>query len=135
MRAAMMVPFLMLAACATTAGAPPALDGTRWQLASAEGGGPLALAEARAVTAEFTADRAAGFSGCNQYSGPYTLEGSTLSVGAVIATKRGCLGPGSQIERAWFDLLAQPLQVAREGEALVLRGSGVAVRLEPAPAR
>jgi len=134
MRAAMAFPLLLLAACATTASAPPALDGTRWRLASADAG-PLAQEAAREVTAEFTGDRAAGFSGCNQYTGPYTLSGSTLTVGAVVATKRGCLGPGSEIERAWFDLLAQPIEVASEGEALVLRGGGVSVRLEPAPAR
>lgn len=129
-----MFPLLLLTACATTAAPPPALDGTRWKLASADGG-PLAMDEARQVTAEFTADRAAGFSGCNQYSGNYTLSGTTLNVGPVVATKRGCIGPGGEIERAWFDLLAEPVQVAREGEALVLRGGGVAVRLEPAPAR
>lgn len=134
MRAAAMFPLLLLAACATTASAPPELQGTRWKLASADGG-PLAQAQAREVTAEFTADRAAGFSGCNQYSGTYTLSGNTLTVGPVIATKRGCIGPGGEIERAWFELLSQPLQVSREGQALLLSGGGVSVRLEPAAAR
>ena len=131
MRAFAMLPLLMLAACATTASPPPALEGTRWRLTSADGG-PLALPEAQQVTAEFSADRIAGYGGCNQYSGSYTREGDTLTIAPVVATKRGCMGPGNEIEQAWFALLAEPVQVARDGDALVLRGGGAVLRFVPA---
>ena len=130
MRAFPVLPMLMLAACATTASPPPSLAGTRWQLA--EGKGALADQAAAALTADFTADSIGGNSGCNQYTGPYTLSGNTLTVGPVTATKRFCPGGGSEVESAWFGLLAEPLQVTQSGASLQLRGAdGTTVTLKP----
>lgn len=134
MRAALFAPLLMLSACATTASPPLQLAGTSWQLASASAG-PLALPEATAVTVEFTADRASGNGGCNRYSGPYTLQDGVLTLGPVVATKRGCMGPLNDIESAWFDALAQPLKAsAAEGELHLLTADGETVRFRAATA-
>lgn len=128
MRAALFAPLLMLSACATTASPPVQLAGTSWQLASASGG-PLALPEANVVTVEFTADRASGNGGCNRYSGPYTLQDGVLTLGPVVATKRGCIGPGNEIESAWFGALAKPLKVSTsDGELHLVTDGGETVR-------
>ena len=125
-------PLLMLTACATTANAPLELAGTSWQLASASGGA-LAMPEAKAVTLEFTADQASGNGGCNRYNGSYTLRDGVLTLGPVIATKRGCIGPGNEIEAAWFGALAQPLKVSSsEGELQLVTAAGETVTLRAA---
>jgi heat shock protein HslJ len=133
MRGLMFAPLLMLTACAaTTANTPMHLAGTSWKLASASGGA-LAIPEASAVTMEFSAERAAGHSGCNQYSGPYTLRGSTLTLGPVVATKRACIGPGGQVEAAWFAALAKPIEVSMaQDELRLVTGAGETLRLRAA---
>jgi heat shock protein HslJ len=131
-RIASFAPLLVLTACATTAGAPLQLAGTSWQLASASGG-PLAMAEAKAVTLEFSADQASGNGGCNRYNGSYTLRDGVLALGPVMATKRGCIGAGNEIEAAWFGALAQPLKVSSAGSELQLvTAAGETVTLRPA---
>jgi heat shock protein HslJ len=113
----------VLGACAASPGTPLQLGGTQWTLASADSGPLAPFAATSGVTLQFEGDRLAGYGGCNQYSGPYTLEGSKLSAGPVAATKRGCMGDGNTIERAWFEVLAAPMQVERDGDALVLTAS------------
>ena len=131
MRAALLGPLLMLTACATPASPPLDLAGTRWQLAPG-GSGALAKAEAAKVTAEFGPTEVGGHGGCNQYSAPYTLAGTTLRVGPVGATKRFCGDGGSDVESAWFALLGQPLEVSRVDGGLQLRAQdGGVLRLAP----
>jgi heat shock protein HslJ len=120
-RALLAASCLALGACAT-AGTSVSLDGSRWQLASADKGA-LASPSAKTVTIEFTADRASGYGGCNQYSGSYTLVDGKLTVGPVMATKRGCMGDGNTIESAWFDALSQPLEVSQANGKLQLRAA------------
>lgn len=112
-----------LGACAASPGAPLELGGTHWTLATADSGPLAPFAASSGVTLQFESDRLAGYGGCNQYSGSYTLEGSKLTAGPVAATKRGCMGDGNTIERAWFAVLAAPMQVERDGDALVLTAS------------
>lgn len=42
------------------------------------------------LTADFAADQVAGSSGCNDYSGPYTLTGTTLKIGPLATTRKAC---------------------------------------------
>lgn len=109
-----------LGACAASPEAPLDLGGTQWTLASADSGPLAPFAASSGVTLQFEGDRLAGYGGCNQYSGSYALEGTRLTAGPVAATKRGCMGDGNTIEHAWFAVLAAPMQVAREADALVL---------------
>lgn len=129
MRAVLFVPLLMLTACAT-ASPPLELSGTRWQLASADAG-ELATSQAKVVTAEFTAEKIRGNSGCNQYSGSYAFADGRLTVGPVIATKRFC-AQTSGVESAWFAALAQPIEVSRVDGQLQLRtADGLTLRFAP----
>jgi heat shock protein HslJ len=114
---------VLLAACASAPEAMPPLPGTQWKLADVDSGPLATLAADSGVTLAFEAERLAGYGGCNQYSGSYSIDGETLEVGPVIATKRGCIGTANDAEAAWFAVLAQPVGVAYADEALILRGS------------
>jgi heat shock protein HslJ len=132
MRMILMTPLLLLGACATTASPPLQLAGTSWQLASASSGA-LARREAATVTVAFSADRASGHGGCNQYNAPYTLQGNLLTLGPVVATKRGCIGAGGEIEAVWFAALAEPLQISlAQDELQLVTAAGETLRLRSA---
>lgn len=119
MRALVLSPLVLLAACATTVSVPPALDQTAWQLTPPLSGA-LAKPAASSITLEFKDGRATGYGGCNSYSGSYTQEGTALTIGPLAATKRGCMGDVGAVERAWFDTLAQPLFAGMVGDKLHL---------------
>ena len=132
-RVASMFGFVLLAACAAAPDAMPPLPGSKWKLASADRGPLAPLAADSGVTLAFEAERLAGYGGCNQYNGSYSIDGEALKIGPVISTKRACLGPGNEAEAAWFAFLAQPVAFAHEDGALILRGSdGTEFRLVPA---
>ena len=59
-----------------------------------------AVANKGGVTLAFTDQgQAAGFSGCNRYTGPYTIEGGhSLSLGPLAATRKGCPPPLMELE-------------------------------------
>lgn len=56
---------------------PPALEDTAWVLAELPG---QPLAAGRTATLRFEAGRALGHDGCNHYSAPYKVTGSTLEI-------------------------------------------------------
>ncbi len=69
-------------------GAAPALEGTRWVLVR----GLAELPDGTEVDATFEADRVAGQGPCNRYFADATVDGSSLAIGPVGATKMSC-GP------------------------------------------
>lgn len=76
---------LLLSACAATKSVPDdggaagsSLDGTTWVLATLPVHGPLV---GERPTARFEAGQVGGTDGCNRYSAPFTVSGSTLAVG------------------------------------------------------
>ncbi|MFP6559792.1 META domain-containing protein [Paraburkholderia sp. B3] len=107
------------------------LDNTQWQLAewkkadgtlralpgaadtsvasAASAAASSAAPNARAITLDLSAAtgqrRASGFSGCNRYSGSYTLKNGLLSFGPLAATRMACVGAGGDIEGAYLDAL------------------------------
>jgi heat shock protein HslJ len=117
------------------------LDNTQWQLAewkNADGtlralpgaaealptsdASPAAAASAgtapdgQAITLDLSAAtgqrRASGFSGCNRYSGSYTLKNGLLSFGPLASTRMACAGTGGDIEGAYLEALTH---IARTG--------------------
>lgn len=104
---------------------PDALSGTRWQLVA---GLPAFDPAAVEITLGFEPGRIAGSGGCNRYSAELASDGDTVDVGPVVATKRGCLGPGGEAEGAYFAALEQVHTLRREGEVLLLQGEGVELR-------
>jgi heat shock protein HslJ len=66
--------------------------------------------------------RAAGFGGCNRYSGSYTLRGDSLSFGAVMATKMAC-PDGMELEAAWHRTLPTVATFAATETTLTLNAA------------
>ncbi len=131
---------LAVAGCRTTAADPePAPltalpEGSAWALSGSDVAG-LDVEAAGRVTLQVEDGRLAGNSGCNGFSAAYTLVDGRLSLGPVMATKRACLGPEADVERALFAALAQLNEARLVEGSLVLRGAdGSELRFAPAPA-
>jgi heat shock protein HslJ len=76
----------------------PGLVGTTWVargINNGHGGVVSSVAlEAARMTANFTADgRMTGFGGCNGFGGSYTLDGTSMHIGPVTATRKACIEP------------------------------------------
>ena len=127
---------LLLAACAdaprspvradsapaTPAAASPApargIAGTRWVGIVADG------ADHRTrPRLEFVREgRLSGYTGCNMFSGAWKMEGEEVRVGALVMTKRMCLGPEGEVEKRFLAALAPEGRGRREGDRLVFTG-------------
>jgi heat shock protein HslJ len=116
---------LGLAACA---GAPPAatappgasLAGTRWIGAMPAESDPRTIPRL-----EFVGEgRLSGYTGCNMLSGVWTMEGGDVRIGALVTTKRLCLGPERETERRLLGALRDGARGRREGGRLVFTGPG-----------
>ncbi len=96
------------------------------------------LADAPATIVFTDEGRAAGSTGCNRWSGEWTLTGESLTLGRIASTRRACRGPvGEQEVRLLRALEAVRGFKVEQGGALVLTGPRgdelVARRAEPAP--
>jgi heat shock protein HslJ len=80
--------------------------------------------------------RAAGFGGCNRYTGSYESDGeSAISFGPAAATMRACVGPGMAIESAFLGALPAVAAMSIAGDTLALAdGEGeILLRFHRAP--
>lgn len=112
---------------AMAANAP--LAGTRWV-----GVVDASVRPASMPTLELLAEgKLAGYTGCNMMNGTWAAEGGAARVGPIVATKRMCLGPGSEVEKRLMAALNNG-KLAREGDRLVATGPS-GERFEFAPAR
>lgn len=94
-----------VAACAPIGGddANRSLENTSWTVTSIAGA--PTLPEAR-PTLSFAADgTVSGSSGCNQYSGAYRRDGSSLTFGGIASTLMGCEGERGLQETAFLAAL------------------------------
>jgi heat shock protein HslJ len=129
---------LVASACSTTGGgstsAAPSgstgttaspLDGTHWKLTSYDAGGTsTAVPAGIVVDARFTAGTIAGSSGCNVYTGPVTITGQSITVGALATTQMACPGPKAETETAYLAALAKAATFTATADALTLFDSG-----------
>lgn len=92
---------------AAPAPAPSPLAG-EWRILSIAGRAPVRGAPA---TIRFERDRVNGNTGCNAFSGRYTIARGTLTAGPMITTKRACTRLTNDQERALLDLLGRKLSV------------------------
>jgi len=101
------------------AGAPAAasLPPTPWTLAA---GIDVAGWEDVAPSVTFEHRKAAGFTGCNQFTAPYTVDEEKLEIGPVAATQMACTGPAAEVERAFVAALEQVSSWRIDGGELVL---------------
>jgi heat shock protein HslJ len=77
------------------------LEGSSWELLSITGyDGELTTAKADTpISLVFDqSGNLSGFSGCNQYSGGYTVNGSEIKIGPLVSTQMACLSPANVME-------------------------------------
>ena len=76
------------------------------------------------ITATFDAGRVGGTSGCNSYSGPYTVSGSKLTIGPDIAgTQMACGAAQMAAERLYLGVLPKTASYRIVGTDLTLVGA------------
>ena len=112
---------LTLAACAQTSGFAPTapasyLTGTSWRRIDDANANP------HGATMAFTADRASGYTGCNDWFASVTHNGEALRFGSVGTTRRACDGAGVQIdtERSFLAVIEATRYAHYDQDALML---------------
>jgi heat shock protein HslJ len=119
------IPFLgvlLLGACSTSSGAN--LEGTEWELVSINGVEPI---EGTKITLRFQDGRVQGSSGCNTYSGEYTLgDDGAFQAGPIAATEMACLEPEGAMDQEsnYLQVLQGGSTITRDGDALTIEGGG-----------
>jgi heat shock protein HslJ len=77
------------------------------------------------LTAVFTADQVSGSAGCNTYSGPYTLSGTTLKIGPLASTMRACADQAvNDQEHQFLTALQNSTTYSQSGNILTLKAAG-----------
>ena len=104
---------------------PPAamLTGTNWRVTMINGRGT----PPRNFYMNFMPDRIGAKFGCNSLGARYTVAGSILSAGAVMATRMAC--PDMTFEREGSAILSLPMTIAGGGERMVLSNSAGSIEL------
>ena len=87
---------------------PDKLAGTKWTFVVIGKGD---VAKDRPTTLSFDGKRMSGSAGCNRFSGNYTIDGTMLTAGPLMATEMACPGAGMEQERAFLALMAKPVMV------------------------
>ena len=116
--------------------APEPLIGTNWTLDSIYSGDAVSsVISGTAITAVFDHEgRVSGSTGCNRYSGSYTVAETSLSISSLGSTKMACQGPGimqqestylaSLSTAAGFTISGNRLSLADERGATLLSFTG-----------
>lgn len=137
---------LLLTGCATTTeptGQTPDLSGTRWFVTRIDDKPPLHDVP---LMADFTTEgRINGDSGCNNFSGPYIQNGSTVQIGELLSTRRACVDSAVQRQESRLLDILQGASMARlqKGElhlrtddgSLVLSPASLSIATSAAPRR
>jgi heat shock protein HslJ len=106
------------------------LGGKHWVLASARDV-PLPLGVV--PTAGFHEGVVRGYTGCNQYSASYSVDGDSLEVGELATTRMACEPPRDEVEKQYVRALGQVTTWSRDGDELVLsNGEGELLRYNQA---
>lgn len=88
------------------------------------------------LTAIFTPDQVSGSAGCNAYSGGYTIDGATITIGPLASTKRACEDQAvSDQEQQFLTALQAATTFDQTGNTVTLKAAGGEnqVTLVPAP--
>ena len=99
------------------------LPGTRWHLVALDG---LPVEDHSLPVLEFQTDAIRGHGGCNRYSAAGALDGDTLRVGPITATRRACEPRILERELRYFELLESAQHVEIVGDFLVVYCTGAA---------
>ena len=124
------------AGAATASGAVAVgLEGRVWRVEELAGQDASAVAAARPpLNVRFEAGRVDGFSGCNRFSGSYTLEGQRIRLSPLAGTMMACAEPATSLENAFRSVLTGTLGYDIANGLLTLRSeAGRTARLREAP--
>lgn len=82
------------------------VSGVDWELVELDGKTASTGAGHRRATIRFEPDtaRVGGFAGCNQFGGPYTINGDSLRFGQLVSTMMACT-EGMQLESEYLAAL------------------------------
>ena len=112
----------------------PALTTTRWVATTINNGagGAVSVVAGSTVTAVFADDgKVAGNAGCNDYSGPYTVDGTTVDIGPLSSTKMACADAAvSTQEASYLAALDKVTTFAFNGGNLQLRAADGSLQVE-----
>ncbi|MEM1133012.1 MAG: META domain-containing protein [Pseudomonadota bacterium] len=126
---ALAIPFLAIALSAcqpsenvTSASPMDSLKNSQWQFVSLNGLPPVQVDRSELV---FEGDRIAGSTGCNRFSGSYSMTDGKLTANQPLAlTQMACAGAVNQQEQTMMEMLSGPLSVSIDGQGqLVLTGA------------
>ncbi len=104
----------LVAACGGASATPAAslgpinLEGTSWRLLGylSPDGTHYTVPAAVTPGATFANGQFQGDTGCNTASGPYTQNGTTISIGPLASTKKACQEPMQTVETAYLVAIA-----------------------------
>jgi heat shock protein HslJ len=115
-----------IAACSSggsgsSGGTGGTLDGTGWTLKTYDVSGTATdVPEGIVVDAKFAAGKVAGFAGCNTYTGPATVDGAKLTVGALATTMKACDAAVSAVETAYLANLGKSATFTATADSLTI---------------
>jgi heat shock protein HslJ len=112
-------------------------EGTAWRLVALPGHPPEAIAALkRAISIRFESGRVSGFSGCNAFNGPYTLDQSRVTFGDLAGTMMACGEPGvAGLEETFRRVLAGRAAYTIAGDRLTLKTEAGAILIFEKEAR
>lgn len=107
------------------------LAGTSWKVTGVNTGNAVeSSALTEALTLQFGTDgTVTGNGGCNQFNGPYTQDGTTISFGELSSTKKACADDVLTLEDQYFAALAASTELERSGDSLTLRDDAGAMQV------
>lgn len=102
-----------------------------WQLVSGTvDGTEVPILDTHPITIEFEDGQASGVSACNNYSGSFNLDGSSIEFGNVIMTEMACLDPGVMEAEAAYAAGLLAVDTITLDETLTLTGPDVELVFE-----
>ncbi|MFI5225623.1 MAG: META domain-containing protein [Candidatus Limnocylindrales bacterium] len=94
-------------------------------------GGVVSVPAGVDLTATFGSDgTVTGFSGCNTFSGPYTLTGDTISIGPLATTRKACAADAMALETQYLAALQASKAAELAPTTLGLRDAGGATQAQ-----
>ena len=128
----------LVAACGGASATPAAslgpieLNGTSWRLISylSPTGTNFTVPAAVTPSATFKDGQFQANTGCNQASGPYTQDGTSIAIGPVTTTKQPCVEPMATVEAAYLAAIATVDTAVGNGGTLILKKSDGFTALE-----
>jgi heat shock protein HslJ len=113
---------------------PASLTGVPWRVTGYNNGrgAVTSVVSATVLTAEFDdAGRISGDSGCNNYMGPYSIAGSTISIGPLASTRRACVSDAANTqEQAFLAALTAARTYDIVGDRMQLRDADGALQVD-----